>query len=98
MAFLAFNGFFVEQSFVFNLLVVPNSKEFRIMFFDQEKNTLKIKAHSKPIKGSANKEIEKKLSELFGTKTMIVSGQSCRTKKVLVENKQNALNFLKKIQ
>ena len=87
----------VEKELVFNLSVVPNSKDFAIVSFDRQKNLLKIKAKSKPQKGNANKEIEQKTKELFKAKTRIISGLKSRHKKLLVEKTIEFENLLKNL-
>ena len=66
------------------LEIVPNSKQFSILGFSPWTNALKIKVKEKPLKGQANKELERELEKLFQAKTQIISGNKSRKKKILV--------------
>jgi len=70
------------------LSVIPNSKEFGVLGFDEWKKAFKVKVKSKPLNGKANQEIEKKLSEFFGEQIQIISGKHSREKKIFIPNKK----------
>ena len=67
------------------LEVIPNSKEFNIIGFNQWTNALKIKVQGKAIKGQANKELVKKLEKIFQSKVQLIIGEKSREKKVLLK-------------
>lgn len=59
---------------------IPDSKEFEILGFDEWRNALKIKVHSKAEKGLANKELEERLGKIFGCEVKIAKGKKSRSK------------------
>lgn len=86
----------MEQEIILNLKVVTNSSEFKITGFDPKTKTLKVKVKSKPQKGLANFEIEKKLSEFFSSNTKIVFGHKSSKKKIKIQG-QNALKQIQNL-
>lgn len=66
----------------YSIKVIPNSKVtgvFRVREPDKSESFL-IRLRNPPIKGKANKELLKMLSDYFGTKVKIVSGKNTRKK------------------
>ena len=74
-----------EKGIALEIKVVPNSKEFKIVGFDEWSNSLKIKVKSAPEKGKANKELVEKLQEILKTKVKILQGEKSANKKILIE-------------
>ena len=61
----------VKDGVILEAYVKPKSRQFSIEFKDNE---IVIRCTEPPVKGKANKEIEKELSKLFKTKARIISG------------------------
>lgn len=78
--------------------IVPNSREFKILGFDEWSSALKIKVKSAPEKGKANKELVERLQEMLKTKVKILQGEKSSEKKLWIENysRQKLLDALKK--
>ena len=89
----------VKDGVILEAYVKPKSRQFSIEFKDDE---IVIRCTEPPVKGKANKEIEKELSKLFKTKARIISGHTTPYKRILIyglnfENvKQTILNLKKK--
>lgn len=79
---------------VLGLNVNTNAKEFKIISYDRQTNSLKVKTKAPALKGAANKEIEKNFKKIFGAKTVIVSGHKSKNKKIAVEKKESVNRFL----
>ena len=88
----------VKDGVILEAYVKPKSRQFSIEFKDNE---IVIRWTEPPVKGRANKEIEKELSKLFKTKAAIISGRTSPCKRILIyglsfENvKQTILNLKK---
>ena len=86
----------VKDGVMLEVYVKPKSRKFSIELKDNE---IVICCTEPPVKGKANKEIERELSKLFRRKVMIVSGHRAPHKRILVyglnsENvKQAIVNF-----
>ena len=74
-----------QKRIVFKIHAHPAKAGFKIKGFSKWSNALEIEASELPIKGKANAEIEKKLSEFFQAKCRIISGISSKNKQVLAE-------------
>lgn len=85
-----------ENGIAIQAKIVPNSKEFKIVGFDEWSNSLKIRVKSAPEKGKANEELTKKLQEILKTKIKILQGKTTGSKKIWIENysKQKLLEAL----
>lgn len=57
-----------ENGIAIQAKIVPNSKEFKIVGFDEWSNSLKIRVKSAPEKGKANEELTKKLRKYLKLK------------------------------
>lgn len=68
----------------FKIIVKPNSRENRIISFNEEKNSYLIGIKSKPKDNKANIEAIKFLSRLLKKKVKIASGLKSREKLVEV--------------
>jgi len=66
--------------------VIPRSRETKIVGYDVWKRALVVKVRAPPEEGKANFEVEKLLSEFFGTRVFIVSGHRSRKKVVEIED------------
>ena len=64
--------------------ITPNSKTFAVIGYDEWTKRLRIKVKGQPLKGKANKEITKELSELIGADVLIVKGQKSSKKTLLI--------------
>ena len=73
----------ITQKFKLTLEVIPGSKKFSIEGINEWTGNLKIKVESLPVKGKANIEIEKKLTEFFGAEVKILRGE--KTGKKIIE-------------
>jgi len=71
----------VKDGVMLEVYVKPKSRKFSIELKDNE---IVICCTETPVKGKANKEIERKLSKLFRRKVMIVSGHRAPHKRILV--------------
>ena len=71
----------VKDGVILEVYVKPKSEKFSIELKDNE---IVICCTEPPVKGKANKEIERKLSKLFRRKVMIVSGHRAPHKRILV--------------
>ena len=88
----------VKDGVILEVHVKPKSRQFSIEFKDDE---IVIRCTETPVKGKANKEIEKELSKLFKTKARIISGHTSSCKRILIyglsfENVKQAILNLKK--
>ncbi|MBN1160046.1 MAG: YggU family protein [Candidatus Diapherotrites archaeon] len=63
--------------------VIPGSKKFSVVGVNEWTGNLKIRVENLPVKGKANNEIEKKLTEFFEAKVKILKGE--KTGKKLIE-------------
>ena len=72
---------------VLNLKVMPSQPRFEVLGWDEGRNALKLKIKSPPVKGKANQEIEKELSNFFGSPTRLVAGLKGKRKKARIEGK-----------
>jgi len=86
----------MQKEIFLNLKVVTNSKEFKIVAFEPQTSTIKVKVKAKPQKGLANKELEQKLGKFFSGKAKIVFGKNSKNKKISVQC-ENALDKLKNL-
>ncbi|MDO8634025.1 MAG: DUF167 domain-containing protein [archaeon] len=87
----------MPKEMVLGLSVNANARQFKIVSFDRQTNSLKVKTKAPALKGAANKEIEKTLRKILGAKTVIVSGHKSKNKKILVEKKESAMRFLESL-
>ena len=71
-----------KEGTIIKVYVKPKSKRFSIKF---ENNEIIVHCTEPPIKGRANREIEKKLSKIFKVKTIILSGHSSQHKYILIQ-------------
>lgn len=85
---------FVQPEMVLGLSVNANAREFKIVSYDRQTNSLKVKTKAPALKGAANREIEKNFRKILGAKTVIVSGHKSKNKKIMVEKKESAMRFL----
>lgn len=85
------------MSYILKIKVIPNSKEFKVYEQSSWNESLTIRLQSKAIKGQANQELVKKLTELLGSEVEIVKGKTSREKLVKVKGmtKEEALKLLK---
>ena len=87
----------MQKKIILNMKVVLNSFEFKIVDFDQQTKTLKIRVKSRPELGLANKEIEKNLSKFFSSNTKIVFGKKSKNKKILIQSEEKFLEKIKNL-
>ena len=71
----------VKDGVMLEVYVKPKSRKFSI---ELKANEIVICCTEPPVKGKANKEIERKLSKLFRRKVVIVSGHRAPHKRILV--------------
>ena len=71
----------VKDGVMLEVYVKPKSRKFSI---ELKVNEIVICCTEPPVKGKANKEIERKLSKLFRRKVVIVSGHRAPHKRILV--------------
>ena len=71
----------VKDGVILEVYVKLKSGKFSIEFKDNE---IVIRCTEPPVKGKANKEIERELSKLFRRKVVIVSGHRAPHKRILV--------------
>ncbi|MFH1752286.1 MAG: DUF167 domain-containing protein [archaeon] len=74
-----------------NVRVITNSKNNQIKGFNDFTNTLEIKLKKIPVKGQANKELEKLLKKITGKPCKIVKGFKNKKKIVLIEEKKEVI-------
>ena len=72
-----------ENGTILQIYVKPKSKSFTVKL---ENNKIVVYCTEPPIKGKANKEIEKKLSKILKTKVKIISGLKSQQKQILIQN------------
>ncbi len=68
------------QSKKFKIIVKPNSRENKIIGFDNERNAYRIEINAKPEGNKANIEVIKFLSRLLKKKVRIITGLKSREK------------------
>lgn len=73
-----------EKGFVLSLYTIPKSKGFELVEFDQDSNTLKLRTKSPPVKGEANREIEREMKRILNSEVRIISGLKSRRKTLLI--------------
>lgn len=66
------------------VIVKPNSKENKILEYDNNKDALKVAVSAAPEKGKANHELIKFLSKLTRKRIVISSGLKSRQKTLLI--------------
>ena len=71
----------VKDGVMLEVYVKPKSRKFSIELKDNE---VVICCIEPPVKGKANKEIERELSKLFRRRVVIVSGHRAPHKRILV--------------
>ena len=71
----------VKDGVIVEVYVKPTSEKFSIELTDNE---IIIRCTEPPVKGKANREIERELSQLFRRKAVIVSGHRTPHKRILV--------------
>jgi len=71
----------VKDGVILEVYVKPTSEKFSIELKDNE---IIIRCTEPPVKGKANREIERELSKLFRRKAVIVSGHRTPHKRILV--------------
>ena len=74
----------LEKGFVLSLCTIPKSKGFELAGFDKDSNTLKLRTKSPPVKGEANREIEREMKRILNSEVRIISGFKSRRKKILI--------------
>lgn len=75
-----------ENGIIIKAKILPNSKEFKIVGFDEWSNSLKIRVKSAPEKGKANKELIEKLQEMLKTQIKILQGKTTGNKTIWIKN------------
>ena len=70
-----------SRGVVLEIKVKPKSSKFKI----QQNDEITIFCKEAPVKGRANRTVEKELARLFKRKVAIISGFSSRKKRVLIE-------------
>ncbi|MFQ6064419.1 MAG: DUF167 domain-containing protein [Candidatus Bathyarchaeia archaeon] len=70
-----------SKGVVLEIKVRPRSNKFRI----QQNDEFTVFCKEAPVKGHANRTIEKELTRLFKRKVAIASGFNARKKRVLIE-------------
>jgi uncharacterized protein (TIGR00251 family) len=71
-----------DEGLVLDVYVKPRSSEFKVAV---EGDEIVIRCCEEPFGGRVNRELVKRLSRLFGKEVEIVSGFSCRQKRLLVK-------------
>ncbi len=71
----------VKDGAILEVYVKPKSRKFSIKI---ENNEIVIRCTEPPVKGKANREIEKELSKLFKAKAIIISGYTSSRKQILI--------------
>jgi len=66
------------------VIIKPNSKENKILGYDNNKKALKVGIAAVPEKGKANQELIKFISKLIGKRIVISSGLKSKEKILLV--------------
>ena len=74
--------------------VIPNSKEFRILNFNQWNNELKIYIKAKAEKNLANKELLKQFKKIFKAEIEITKGKKSKHKLVKINKPEKEINTL----
>lgn len=85
-----------SKGYVFFVKVIPKSR--KTGFDGWEEGRLKIKLHSPPERGAANRELVEMLAEALGVKKgqiEILSGETSRIKKVAVDAAVDPKKLLK---
>ncbi len=77
-------GVTVGQQIIF-VNVIPRSRKFEILSFDEKERVLKVRLKSPPEGGKANKELLTKLEKIMGYGVSISRGFQSR-KKILIVN------------
>lgn len=70
-----------SRGVVLEIKVKPKSSKFKIRLNDE----VTVFCKEAPVKGQVNRTVEKELARLFKRKVAIISGFSCRKKRVLIE-------------
>ena len=70
-----------SKGVVLEIKVKPKSNKFKIQLNDE----ITVFCRETPVKGRANRTVEKELTRLFKRKVAIVSGFTSRKKRVLIE-------------
>ena len=71
---------------ILNLYITQTGKEFKIIEFDPQSNTLKLKTKALPQGGKANLEIEKNLKKILKTQVQIIKGLKSKEKLVKIHD------------
>ncbi|KAA0000960.1 MAG: YggU family protein [Thermoplasmata archaeon] len=62
--------------------------------YDSWRERIEIEINEEPVKGKANKKIEKMVAEFFNAKTCIIYGAKAREKGILVKKKKEEVIHL----
>lgn len=81
----------LQKGVVFKIHAHPAKAGFKIKGFSKWSNALEIESSKLPVKGKANAEIEKKLSEFFQAKCRIISGFSSKNKQAIAEASKESI-------
>jgi len=85
---------FIKQTLegvVFKIHAHTGKPGFKIKGFSKWFKALEIDIAEMPVKGKANAEVEKKLSEFFQAKCIIISGFSSKNKEVLAKTSKEKI-------
>ncbi|CAB49423.1 DUF167 domain-containing protein [Pyrococcus abyssi] len=74
----------VREGVILRVIVKPNARENSIEGIDEWRGRIKVNIKAQPVKGKANRELIKFLSNLFGAEVEILKGETSREKDVLV--------------
>lgn len=70
-----------KQGVIIELYVKPHSRQFSLATAE---DGLVVSSREPPIKGIVNKELVKELSKLFQANVQIISGQTSKRKRILI--------------
>ena len=71
----------INRGVIVDVYVKPRSKKFRVV---TEENGLLVFSREPPVEGRVNKELVKELSRLFKANVQLISGQTSKQKRILI--------------
>ena len=77
------------QGTLIQVQVVPRSKNFAVIGFEEWSQALKVRLKAKPEKGKANQELVENLQKTFNARVEIIAGKKGSKKRLLVHAKKN---------
>jgi uncharacterized protein (TIGR00251 family) len=80
-------GFYeTKHGVILEVSVKPRSKEFKIV---TEGDEIVVFCREEPVKGKLNRELVKEFSRLFHKRVELVSGFTCKRKRLLIVNAES---------